>query len=267
MLQPPLLHQGVSAMGIWGKKSSEDHNSRFTADRCSELIRVAGKDVGDEQRGFLLLAAAGREIGARYLRDGCAVPLESVVNEAIRNLWKQAVVGAKGKVPPQFLRTKHDGSELNDYSEEIRHMVTARFGETQALVILAAAAGRQVADIFSRQSGAVRLENLLGSACESVREHAYIAAPKISPREVKELSDQQFDDLVGHIVNTATTNVTATDSLAATAKALGTLAASIVHFGRIKRDTSLEDVIAYTQKAVAKFAHDAMTQFKSQRSG
>jgi hypothetical protein len=233
------------------------------ADRCAELIRVAGKDVGDERAGFLLLAAAGRELGAQYLR--CKVPFESMVNEAIQNLWKQAVVGAKGKVPPQFLRTKHDGSELNDYSDEIRHVATARFGEPRALVILTAAAGRQVADIFSRQSGTVRLEDLLGSACESVREHAYIAAPKTSPREVKELSDQQFDDLAGRIVNTATANVTATDSIAATAKALGTLAASMVHFGRVNRNTSLEDVIAYSQKAVAEFARDAMKRFKSQR--
>jgi hypothetical protein len=251
-------------MGLWGKRSSEEHASRFMADRCAELIRVAGKDVGDEQRGFLLLVAAGRELGARYLREDCTVPFESMVNEAIQNLWKQAVVGAKGKVPPQFLRAKHEGSELNAYGDEIRYMATARFGETQALVILTAAAGRQVADIFSRQSGTVRLENLLGNACESVREHAYIAAPKTSPREVKELNDQQFDDLASRIVNTATTNVTAADSIAATAKALGTLAASIVHFRRVNR--TLEDVIAYSQNAVAEFARDAMTRLKSQGS-
>src|SRR5262249_2324807 len=251
-------------MAIWVKKSSEDHDSRFMADRCAELLRAAGKDVGDEQRRFLLLVAAGRELGARYVREGCTVPFESLINEAIRNLWKQAVVGAKGKVPPQFLRTKHDATELNEYSDEIRHMVTARFGETQALVILTVAAGRQVADMFSRQGGAARLESLLGNACESVREHAYIAAPKISPRQVKELNDQQIDDLAGRIVNTATTSVSVTDSLAATAKAFGTLAASVVHFGRVRRGVSLEDVIAYSQNAIAEFAQDAMTRLKSQ---
>jgi hypothetical protein len=255
-------------MGLWRKKSSKDHVSQFIDDRTAELVRVAGKDVGgDERAATLLVIAAGREIGALYLREGGTVPFASMINDAIQSLWKQAVVGAEGKVPPQFLRAKDDGSELTNCGDEVRYMATARFGEAQALVLLTAAVGRHVADIFSRSGEAVRLEELLKHACDSVREHAYINAPKTPPAEVEELNEQQFNDLAGNILNVAVPNVAVTDSIAATAKALGTLTASMLHFGRANPGASLEDLIASSQQGVAEFAREAMKRFKANESG
>ena len=47
---------------------------------------------------------------------------------------------------------------------------------------------------------------------------------------------------------------------------LGTLTASMIQFNYANPGSSLEDVIAYSQNAVAEFARDAMKQFKTQGS-
>ena len=250
---------------FWAKRSNnQDDNSRFIAERSAELRRVAGRGSSEEKfAGTMLVIAAGRELGAHYLREGGTVPFESLVNDALGNLWKNAVVGAEGKVPAQFLRAKNDGSELNDCGDELRHLATARFGENDTLIILTSAAGRQVAEIFLRNGGAVQIEELLSHACDSVREHAYIGAPQVLATEPKELTEQQFGDLSARIMNTATTNTSVVDSVAATAKALGTLAASMIHFGHAKPGTSLEDVIVFAQNAVAEFTREAMAKLKA----
>ena len=68
---------------------------------------------------------------------------------------------------------------------------------------------------------------MLDWACESVREMARVTANPSpdAPKGESVLTEHEFAQLAMRIVNTATFDATATDAMAATAKALGMLIA------------------------------------------
>jgi hypothetical protein len=77
-------------MGLWGKKETqEEYHARFLAQRSAELGRAAAKGTaGDDAGAAILLVAAGRAIGAQFLRQRTTVAFDPPTPVAIRQVYE-----------------------------------------------------------------------------------------------------------------------------------------------------------------------------------
>jgi hypothetical protein len=81
--------------------------------------------------------------------------------------------------------------------------------------------------------------------------------------EEGELTSEEFHQLTLRIINAATQgNVPVSDALSATAKAMGAIICILAE----RPGISAEDLIKFSQRAVAEFTQDAITKRASDRS-
>ena len=107
---------------------------------------------------------------------------------------------------------------------------------------------------------------MLDAICPGVREAAYIEADLPSPpqnEEGRDLTEDEFRGLTSRSINEATKNNTrVTDGLAATAKAIGVMISTLAQ----RPDVSAEELIKFSQNAVAEFAQAALDFYASQKT-
>ena len=108
------------------------------------------------------------------------------------------------------------------------------------------------------------MDQVLDGVCPGVREAAYIAADLSPPQqndEGKDLTTEEFSALTTRIINEATKNNTPVgDALSATAKALGVMISILAE----RPGMSAEELVKFSQNAVAEFAREAIT-FRQKR--
>lgn len=165
---------------------------------------------------------------------------------------------------PSFL------TKINEVAASVRQLAGSQLRGSDLLVALQTALGAEVAaSVFQKhpKPGAdtqlYLIDQILDAIAPGVREAAYIAAdlPDPQPRGDRELTAEEFIELTNRIVNAATKNdVPVTDAVAATAKALGVI---ICILGE-RPEYSVDELIEYSQKAVATFAREAMAFRSSQ---
>jgi hypothetical protein len=118
------------------------------------------------------------------------------------------------------------GAEINRQAAELQVLVGGR--GSYAVTVLATALANEVAATVIRNPG-LTMDEMLDMTCETVREMArYTANPSPdAPKEVGDLTEQEFAQLTLRIINTATHGTTAGDAMTATSKALGLLIATL----------------------------------------
>jgi hypothetical protein len=149
-------------------------------------------------------------------------------------------------------------------------LASSKLQGSQLLVALQTALGAEVAASVVRKhpndgadSQLYIIDQILDGIAPGVREAAYIEAnlPDPQPYGDRELTAEEFVELTNRIVNAATkNNVPVTDSVAATAKALGLI---ICILGE-RPDVSVDQGIKIAQEAVESYTREAIAFRKSQ---
>jgi hypothetical protein len=146
--------------------------------------------------------------------------------------------------------------------------------ESDAIVALQTALGKEIAAHVLRRNPTFLpdqklryLDQMLDAICPGVREAAYIEADLPSPpqnEEGRDLTEDEFVGLTSRIINEATKNNTpATDGITATAKAIGVMISTLAQ----RPNVSAEELIKFSQNAVAEFAQAALDYYASQKRG
>jgi hypothetical protein len=111
--------------------------------------------------------------------------------------------------------TKSDeaSDKVGRYTEALRRSAITKHNPTEALVLLAGAAGAQAAALFLEHRGSVAIEDLIKAGCDTLRNNGYLRAGLIPPNlsvassspqnERKNLTEEQFKELSLHIVDEA----------------------------------------------------------------
>jgi hypothetical protein len=165
------------------------------------------------------------------------------------------------------------GAKINEVAASVRHLASSKLQGSELLAALQTALGAEVAASVVREhpndgpdTQLYIIDQILDGIAPGVREAAYIAADLPDPRPCgnRELTAEEFVELTYRIVNAATKNdVPETDSVAATAKALG----HIICFVLAERpEISEDEMIKHAQEAVANFARQAIEYRKSHMS-
>ncbi len=128
--------------------------------------------------------------------------------------------------------------------------------ESETVTTLSSALGREIAAMIGRHP-TLSLEDLLDTARDAAREQAENALGLPTNNEqATELSGDQFSELVNRIMKTATLRTIPNDAISATAKALGVLVA----FTARREGVSHDELLRFSQDAIAEFAQDARTR-------
>ena len=150
------------------------------------------------------------------------------------------------------------GARINQRADELQLLASNGMSESDAVIALGNATGRQIAAMVGRHP-ALSIEEVLDIARDGAREQAELALGLPTNNEhATELSADQFSDLANRIIKTATLRIIPNDSVTATAKALGVLVA----FTARREGVSHDELLAFCQNAIADFARDARTRLK-----
>jgi hypothetical protein len=163
------------------------------------------------------------------------------------------------------------GAEINRKADELRRLAAKELTGSEVIVALQIALGSEVAATalrgnpsFSPDQKLYVMDQVLDGVCPGVREAAYIAADLSPPQqndEGKDLTTEEFSALTTRIINEATKNNTPVgDALSATAKALGVMISILAE----RPGMSAEELVKFSQNAVAEFAREAIT-FRQKR--
>lgn len=147
------------------------------------------------------------------------------------------------------------GAKINRKAVELQRTAADGLTEAEASTAIGTALGNAVAAMVRRHP-TLSLNEMLDLACAGVREAACHDAGLPTPRTEREgdLTEKEFNQLAVDLINTATANGTLEhDAMAATARALGTL----ITFSARRAGSSVEELIARGQQAVATFALNA----------
>jgi hypothetical protein len=125
--------------------------------------------------------------------------------------------------------------------------------ESDALTALGTALGFEIAGMVAGRP-ALSMEEMVATVCDGVREQAYIAAGLPTDNsDARKLTEEEFNDLAVRILAVATRKTLASDTLSAMAKALGALICLTA-----RRGASAEELIIFSQEAVAAFAREGL---------
>jgi hypothetical protein len=119
----------------------------------------------------------------------------------MKSWWKGARREKEGELSRAELELT--GAEINRQADELQALVGGR--GSYAVAVLATALANEVAATVIRNPG-LTLDEMLDMTCETVREMAcYTANPSPdAPKEVGDLTEQEFAQLTLCIINTAT---------------------------------------------------------------
>jgi hypothetical protein len=169
--------------------------------------------------------------------------------------WKRAKGAATA--------TDSTGAEINRLAAELQVVAGGRGLTTGAAVTaIATALGNEVAALVMRNPS-LTIDEMLDMACQSVREMARVVANPSpdAPKGDAALTEQEFAQLTMRIIHTATHAATPTDAMAATAKALGVLIATMARRPGVRFDETLRlgqhAVVGYARDARGDLARDA----------
>ena len=156
------------------------------------------------------------------------------------------------------------GAKINDVSGQLRRLASSELEGTDVVAALQTAFGAEIAALIARQNPnagpeSLRyiMDQLLDAVREGLREATYTAAnlPVPEPYGERDLTEQEFRELTNRIMNAATQgNVPATESMTATAKALGTILCTIGQ----RPGIDVDRLIAFGQQAIGQYAKDAI---------
>jgi hypothetical protein len=154
------------------------------------------------------------------------------------------------------------GEKINRWVAELQRVAAGGRDEglhqVDVLTALAIALGRETASTIHVEYSGSSVDTLLDTMFEGARKAAYDATRQLTGSLPKHnenpdgLSDEQFKALVQRILDTATRGTTTGDSVAATAKALGTQIAVLSR----RPDTPLDQLIQTSLQSVAAFAYE-----------
>jgi hypothetical protein len=145
------------------------------------------------------------------------------------------------------------GARINQRAVELQRIAVKGMTESDALTALGTALGSEIAGMVARRP-ALSMEEMLAMVCDGVREQSYIAAGLPTDNsDARELTEEEFADLAVRILAVATRKTLATDALSAMAKALGALICIAA-----RRGAAAEELIKFSQDAVAAFAREAL---------
>jgi|tagenome__1003787_1003787.scaffolds.fasta_scaffold20962038_2 hypothetical protein len=164
------------------------------------------------------------------------------------------------------------GERINRRADELRRLAgSGDFSGSDVIVTLQTALGNEIAastlqrnPTFSPDQKQYVIDQVLDAVGPGVREAAYIAAnlPSVPPHdEARDLTEEEFSALTNRILNEATKNNTPLGALSATAKAVGVMISILAK----RPNISAEDLIQFSQNAVAEFARNALEFRASQR--
>jgi hypothetical protein len=164
------------------------------------------------------------------------------------------------------------GAKINRWADELRRVAAKELTGSEVVAALQTALGNEVARSvlqrnpnFSPDQKRYVIDEVLNAVCPGVREAAYMAANLPAPApydEERQLTSEEFHQLTLRIINAATQgNVPVSDALSATAKAMGAIICILAE----RPGISAEDLVKFSQRAVAEFTQDAMTERTSQR--
>jgi hypothetical protein len=173
--------------------------------------------------------------------------------------WSKKTEGSE--TPDAFDR----GAKIIRQADELRRDAAKKLTGFDVIVALQNALGGEVAAMalrrdpsFSPDQKLYVLDQILDGVCPGVRKAAYVAAklpPPPQNDEGKELTNEEFNALTMRILNEATKNNTLFgDALTATAKATGLMISIFAE----RPGVSAEELVKFSQSAVAEFARDAL---------
>jgi hypothetical protein len=279
-------------MAFWSKKTGPvnptdmDEGSKINQ-RAAVLQRIAAEGSTGAETLSALANALGNEVAALVMQhpnvrnsstqhltktlDG----MVEIINEQVREF---AYIKATGSSASAQIDTANEnsyralnpeafdrGAGINRCAGELRRIAAKELTGADIVAALQTALGNEIAanainrnPSFSPEQKLYVIDQLLDGVCPGVREAAYMAADLPSPPpndEGKNLTSEEFNALTTRIINEATKNNTPVgDALSATAKALGVQISILAE----RPNTSADELIKFSQKAVADFAQEAI---------
>lgn len=184
---------------------------------------------------------------------------------------------ATGSAPDDPLRALDPeafdkGARINGRAVDLQRVASRQLEDGEALVALQTALGNHIAVIVARRNPEFppdqnqhMIDETVDAVCVGLRDATYLAAdlPSVQPDAGgRDLTDEEFNSLTQRIIHAATKNNTpVTDAVSATAKALA-VQISILS----KREgVSLDDLIHYSQEALATFTREALNIVQENR--
>jgi hypothetical protein len=161
------------------------------------------------------------------------------------------------------------GAKINRWADEFRRVAAKELTGNDIAAALVIALGNEVAarvlqknPSYSPDQRRYWIDELLDEARICAREEAYRAAnlPKPDPYDEgqgRDLTSEEFNQLTLRIINAAIeSNAPVSDMISATAKAMGSLICILSE----RQGTSAENLLKWSQQAVAEFTQDAITK-------
>jgi hypothetical protein len=155
------------------------------------------------------------------------------------------------------------GARINDLAGQLRGMVS-KLERSDAVLALQTALGAEIAAMTARRNpnagpDTLRyfMNQLPARMPEGLREAAYIEADLPPPQHYgdRDLTEEEFRELTERIINAATQgNVPATESMTATAKALGIILCIVGE----RPGADIDKLVAFSQEAIGQFAKEAV---------
>ena len=163
------------------------------------------------------------------------------------------------------------GAKINRWADELRRVAAKELTGSEVAAALQTALGNEIAAVvlrrnpsFSPDQTQYAMDEVLNGVCPGVREAAYMAANLPEPNSYDEggdLTSEEFHELTLRIINAATkSNVPVSDAISATAKAMGAMICILAE----RPGTSVEDLIKWSQQAIAEFTQHAIAQRAAQ---
>jgi hypothetical protein len=162
-------------------------------------------------------------------------------------------------------------AKINDIARRLRWLASTELEGGDVVAALQTALGTEIAALTARRNPAAGpdslqyiMDQMLDAMHQALREAAYIAAdlPAPVPYEDGRLTEEEFRELTNRIANAATRgNVPATESMTATAKALGLILCIV---GR-RPGLDADRLITFCQEAIGQFAREAIAGDREDR--
>jgi hypothetical protein len=146
------------------------------------------------------------------------------------------------------------GAKINERASQLQRVAADGLSAADAVAALETALGNEICSMVERQPGLSKNE-ILDIVCKGVRDAAQDFTGAALPNrveEVRELTDEEFNQLTIRILN-VTTGATVSDSIAVLAKALGCQISVLAN----RPGVSMDVLVSQSQNAVAEFAEEA----------
>jgi hypothetical protein len=165
------------------------------------------------------------------------------------------------------------GAKINRWADELRRIAAKELTGSEVAAALLTALGNEVAarvlqrnPTFSPDKKLYVIDEMLNEVCLGVREAAYRAANLPEPDgHLCGRFDQvePIHELTLRVINAATkSNAPVSDAISATAKAMGAMICILAE----RPGTSAEDLIKWSQQAIAEFTQHAIAERAAQRN-